>query len=130
MRPTASPSAIASSTPRLCEPCSRWGVAVELSPHLPLDCEDGPRGLATANGLDDDGELDIRPGIDEPGGFTVTFHKEHGRRNAVEQHLDDVKCGAVVSTEAVADPDDNRRAAHPRSTLRSRKWVAQEMQGS
>jgi hypothetical protein len=37
---------------------------------------------------------------------------------------------SVVTTPRIANADESNPAPHVRSTVRSRKWVAQEMHGS
>ena len=58
----------------------------------------------------------------------VVGHHLHARQAEGRDALGHEGPDAVVAAGRVADPDHER--AHPSSTVRSRKWVAQEMHGS
>jgi hypothetical protein len=101
-------------------------------------------GSGNADGVDHDGERRPGPGLDQPGGLAVGDRESYAGRDEIAQLANHCGTGAVVVAELVADADhhDRPRARtwhgyhrpfginNDLSTVRSRKWVEQEMQGS
>ena len=87
-------------------------------------------------GVDDDDPVVAAPQLDEVGGVLVLddLDPRVGERRDRPRH---VPADRVVTPVGAAQPDDQgrrlrqgARTGHPRSTVRSRKWVAHEMHGS
>ena len=80
-------------------------------------------------GVDHYGKPRIGPVVDQPGRFAVGQDQRHARQPVVLERGDEGGSDAVVAAVLVPDTD-HHGSCHCRSTVRSRKWVEQEMHGS
>jgi hypothetical protein len=85
---------------------------------------------SAAHRVDDDREIDPGPRVEKSGRLAVAEPDLGQRAQATPGRSRHDPSDPVVAPRGVADADHDGAAGHERSTLRSRKCVAHEMQGS
>ena len=96
-----------------------------------------PGGASGEHGIDQNHRIRPLKAVQQPPSRTVQDlkvedHSVNGRGKAIPNHLLDQTKPPLVSVKGRANPEEADPGGHRslRWTVRSRKWVAQEMQGS
>ena len=89
-----------------------------------------PRWSIGADRVDNDSDVDVSPRIDEPSRLTVRLDDLDHAAEPATGCFGHGPADPIIATPRVTDADDDDAGCHDRSTVRSRKCVAQEMHGS